>query len=157
MGEKVYRFRHQSIMKVFTDGALCHEYSIGGLAAVFFSEEDKFLDAVYCSCKLMTNNETEYKAVLLAINEAIRRKIRKIAVFSDSQILVNQLLGLASVKAQGLKIFHHKIMLLLPTFELVSFHHISRNENRIADAFANQAILNYRKRGKHEQAEWLIY
>ena len=140
--------QNQSAIKIFTDGAICQDKHICGLAAVLYNSDGRLLDVVYHACRLGTNNETEYRAVLLALNEAIKRKIKSIVIFTDSQILVHQITGMSSINAPGLKSLHYQLMLLLGAFDKVDFCHISREENQVADAFANQALLDW-KGGKY--------
>lgn len=140
----------KSWVNVFTDGAIRPAHQISGLAAVFFDETHLLLDAVYKTCPLLTNNETEYRAVLMALERARGHGIRRLRVYSDSQILVHQVNGLASVRSPGLKQLHHAVLMRLGNFKEVTFTHIPRRQNRIADAFANEAILLWQRREVHE-------
>ena len=143
---KIFVKYHERI-KIFTDGAINPDLGVCGLAAIFFDEQEKLLDAVYATCLDKTNNEAEYLAVILALKSAEHNKYRNIDIYTDSQILVHHATGLASVKAPGLKKLYHELIMNVRNFESVNFHHIPRCENQIADAFANQAILLWKRKG----------
>jgi len=144
-------FKTNSYKKVYTDGAINRELGISGLGAVFFNDNDRLIKAIYRACPLATNNEAEYKAVILALKYALNKRFYHLKVYSDSQIVVHQALGLASVKSLGLKYLHHELALLLASFNEIDFIHIPRWKNQIADAFANQAIHDYRQKEVHEK------
>jgi ribonuclease HI len=143
-------FSKRSEIQVFTDGANSPDFRVSGLAAVFFNEDDKLMDAVYSICQYTTNNEAEYLAVLLGMKYALQRKHLRINIFTDSLIIVQQALGTASVKSPGLKKCHHDLMMAVSCFDSVGFNHISREENRIADAFANKAISLWKRKVNYE-------
>ena len=144
------RFFNQSLIKIYTDGAMCPDVGVSGLAAVFFNGDDQLLDAVYSTCQYTTNNDAEYLAVLLALKTAFQKKFRKIIIYTDSQIVVQQALGLACVRSPGLKKLHHELMMVMTSFEYVDFQHVPRDENQIADAFANEAISLWKRRMNYE-------
>jgi ribonuclease HI len=87
-----------------------------------------------------TNNVAEYTALLAALTFAGQQGVRKLHLYSDSELLVRQLNGAYRVKAR------HLIPLFLQVVqlkrELDDFHleHIPREENREADRLANRAI-----------------
>jgi ribonuclease HI len=88
----------------------------------------------------MTCNEAEYAAVILAIESLSRLRILEVDIFSDSQVVVHQMSGLASVKAPALRQAQARLRALLVGFERVTFHHVPREQNRLADALANEAV-----------------
>jgi len=60
-------------------------------------------------------------------------------LYSDSQILVYQMQGLASARAPGLRLAQLRLRDALRGSPPVVFHHIPRSQNRLADALANEA------------------
>ena len=87
-----------------------------------------------------TNNVAEYAAAIAALSYARRQDVDELELFSDSQLLVRQLLGEYRVKAP------HLIPLFLQLLELrrqlseFRIRHIPREQNTEADRLANQAI-----------------
>jgi ribonuclease HI len=86
----------------------------------------------------VTNNIAEYTAVIKAIRAAIAMDIDKLVVFSDSQIIIKQLNGEYQVYDPRLKQLHNEVLMLLEWFEKVVFVYINRQQNKLADALANE-------------------
>ena len=87
-----------------------------------------------------TNNVAEYAALIQALEFALSKKMMSIEIRSDSQLLVRHLLGEYKVRAEGLKPYYEKCLQLLRRFELYEIKHIPREENRLADRIANEAL-----------------
>lgn len=93
----------------------------------------------------MTNNEAEYEAACMALGNLLkhvpRRVHRRVEVdlYTDSQVLVEQMLGTALTNAPGLRMAQSRLRKLVFQFARVTFHHIPREQNQLADALANEA------------------
>lgn len=126
---------------VYTDGAIRSERGVSGLAAIVQDETGKVLHWWSRRDGKMTCNEAEYAAAILAFESlcALRSHPREVRVFSDSQVLVEQMSGRAAARAPGLRQAQMRLRGLTLEFEKVSFHHIPREKNRLADALANEA------------------
>ena len=136
------------IIHAFTDGASRGNPGHGGIGVILknesgtvIKEEKKYLGKV-------TNNMAEYSALLAclqSINGLIAEKkgftCSKLIVHSDSELMVRQLNGVYKVKDRELKKFFGRVQDTLRTsrFEF-SIKHIPREENREADALANESI-----------------
>jgi len=92
-----------------------------------------------------TNNVAEYRALLLALEEAGRHAASSLTVYSDSELLVRQLRGEYKVKAPHLRPLHAEACSRLRAFPAVRILHVPREENRRADSLANLAIDQHRK------------
>ncbi len=86
-----------------------------------------------------TNNCAEYAALVRALEYALDRGFRQLEVYSDSQLLVRQILGEYRVKNQNLQTLHRKASELIRRFDQFAIHHIPREKNHDADALANKA------------------
>lgn len=89
-----------------------------------------------------TSRVAEYYAMKNGIERAIKRGLKSVRFVSDSLMVVNQLNGIFTVKNQDIMPIYHDIEKLLDSFESVSFTHVPRSDNLIADTEANQAIDN---------------
>lgn len=91
-----------------------------------------------------TNNVAEYSGVLKAleyINEHYAEKApHKIEVVADSQLIIRQLAGLYKIKNPTLKIIYQQIKDMEVELGEISYRHVLRAENFIADKLANQAL-----------------
>jgi ribonuclease HI len=92
-----------------------------------------------------TNNVAEYRALLLALEEASRHSVSSITVRSDSELLVRQLRGEYKVKAEHLRPLHAEACRRLRVFPSVHILHVPREQNRKADSLANLAIDQHKK------------
>ncbi len=88
----------------------------------------------------MTNNVAEYKALVLALQHAVRLGVQDAQVFTDSQLMARQLTGEYRVKSPLLKPFHEQAQALLGQVPAWRIHHIPREQNRRADQLANMAM-----------------
>ena len=67
-------------------------------------------------------------------------QIKEVEVYLDSLLVVNQMKGIFKVKNRDLWPIHDAIKGLLDKFEHVSFTHVPREFNKLADAAVNRAL-----------------
>lgn len=89
-----------------------------------------------------TARAAEYYAMRKGIERAIALNLKTARFISDSAMVVNQLNGLLKPKNQDIIPIFNSIEKLLDNFDSVSFTHVPREENQIADREANLAIDN---------------
>lgn len=87
-----------------------------------------------------TNNQAEYQAVKLGLQEALTMGVRKLHVYLDSLLVVNQMNGKYKVRNRDLWPIHAAIKDLVKQFEGVSFTHVPRELNKLADGAVNEAL-----------------
>ena len=87
-----------------------------------------------------TNNEAEYWALLLGLEEAKRLGGGSIRVFTDSELVERQVKGLYRVRNSNLKLLHEAVLRRLNEFSSHALLAIPREKNREADRLANQAV-----------------
>jgi ribonuclease HI len=61
---------------------------------------------------------------------------RRVEIVTDSDVVVRQMRGLSRVLSPRLKQLHRETSAATFRFEHVSFRHVPREENRLADALA---------------------
>lgn len=87
----------------------------------------------------VTNNQAEYRALIRGLEEARRRGLRTVRVFTDSELVARQVQGLYRVRDEGLKPLHSRVMELLGGFSSWEILHIPRELNKEADFLAKRA------------------
>jgi len=87
-----------------------------------------------------TNNVAEYYALIGALDYAQSHQISRLAVRSDSELLVRQMHGRYKVKSAGLRPLHERAQKLARGLAHFEIEHISREQNSEADALANLAL-----------------
>jgi ribonuclease HI len=92
------------------------------------------------SIGVATNNVAEYRALVAALEWARSHGHRELHVRSDSQLLVQQMLGNYRVKHPGLQPLHARARMLAHEIGRVTFEHVGRSLNEHADRLANTAM-----------------
>lgn len=87
-----------------------------------------------------TNNQAEYQSLRLGLEEALRMQAREVHVYMDSLLVVNQMLGIFKVRNRDLWPIHAAIKDLATKFKRVSFTHVPRELNKLADGAVNEAL-----------------
>ena len=87
-----------------------------------------------------TSRLAEYLAMRRGIERAIELGYQTAKFVSDSLMVVNQLNGVFHVKNRDIASVYQDIQQKLENFDAVSFKHVPRSENSIADFEANSAI-----------------
>ncbi len=93
---------------------------------------------------ITTNNQAEYQAVRKALEECIKIGGREVDFFIDSQLVVKQMNGEYKIKNRDLWPIHEKIRELADSIDKVTFTHVYREDNKLADAKVNE-VLDARK------------
>ncbi len=93
-----------------------------------------------------TSRMAEYYAMRKGVDRAIELGLKSVRFVSDSLMVVNQLNGIFTIKNQDIMPIYNDIQEKLINFEAVSFTHVPRSENHIADHEANVAIDNILKK-----------
>jgi ribonuclease HI len=88
----------------------------------------------------MSNNVAEYYGLIAALDYAQSHKIRALRVESDSELLVKQMRGQYKVKSADLQPLFERAKKMSQEFDLFRIDHVYREQNREADALANEAL-----------------
>ena len=89
-----------------------------------------------------TNNVAEYYALIAALDYAAAAGIKRLRVYSDSQLIVNQIKGIYKVKHPDLRPLHERAKKQAAGLEAFAIQYVPREQNRDADAAANAALDN---------------
>ncbi len=129
-----------SHLKVFTDGASRGNPGPAGIGVVICDQKGVPLWEEGEAVGKMTNNMAEYRALLKGIEKSLEFHPQKVDFYLDSQLVVNQMKGIYRVKNLNIRSLYEKCKELLQKIPDYQFHHVPREENRKADALANQGI-----------------
>ena len=91
----------------------------------------------------MTNNQAEYAALIQALESAKDLNTHPIRIFTDSQLVANQVNGLWKVKHEEIIPLNKKAKTLFSEYGDITIQHIRREKNSEADRLANLAIDEY--------------
>ena len=89
-----------------------------------------------------TSRVAEYYAMRRGVDRAVELGFKTVRFVSDSLMVVNQLNNIFQIKNRDIVSIYKDIEQKLESFDAVSFTHVPRSENVIADSEANRAIDN---------------
>lgn len=125
---------------VFCDGGARGNPGPAGCGVAISDENGNVIKKISEFIGRATNNQAEYHALLLGLDEASKMKPKKITCYLDSQLVVNQVTNRWKVKNKALKEYHQQVMLFVSGHPDTDFHYIPREKNTLADDLANEAM-----------------
>lgn len=88
-----------------------------------------------------TNNQAEYQALRLGLERALHDfNARQVHVYMDSMLVVNQMKNIFKIKNRDLWPVHNACVELAKKFQKVTFDHVPRELNKLADAEVNKVL-----------------
>jgi ribonuclease HI len=87
-----------------------------------------------------TNNVAEYTALVEGLRMAIELGVKKLAVSSDSELLVKQMKGEYRVKNEDLRPLYEEAKQLAAKLQVFTITHVRREQNKRADQLGNEAL-----------------
>src|SRR5271168_1837658 len=87
-----------------------------------------------------TNNVAEYYGLIAALDYAQAHGIRALHIESDSELLVKQMRGQYKVKSEELRPLFERAKKMSATFDSFGINYVYREQNKDADALANEAL-----------------
>lgn len=125
---------------LYFDGCSKGNPGLAGAGGVIYKDEKEILTYANYLGDNKTNNEAEYASLLMGIDEAIKLGIKKLYVYGDSQLVINQILGKYTINSQKLKDYYHNINKKITFFDKIVFTHVLRDKNKRADELSNMAL-----------------
>jgi ribonuclease HI len=125
---------------LYADGGARGNPGPAGSGAVLLDEQGRVIAELMRSLGHATNNVAEYTALIIGLEEALRRGIDELDVRMDSLLVVQQMNGRWKIKHPGLRPLALRAGELLARFPRRTIEHIPRELNTLADALVNRAI-----------------
>ncbi len=127
-------------LKLYADGGSRGNPGPSASGFVIFDEHDNIIhdEGVYLG--ITTNNQAEYTALKLALAKCHELGAQEVSVFMDSLLVVNQMKGIFKVRNKDLWPIHDNIATLAKEFKHISYQHVPRELNKLADAAVNRAL-----------------
>ena len=132
---------------IYTDGASKGNPGPAAVGVVICDKNGKILKEYTKEIGKATNNEAEYRAVILALKKIKllygkkRAKESEVEIRSDSQLLVSQLNGKYKILDEKIQKLFIEVWNLQTEFKKVVFKLIPRSENKLADRAANRTLF----------------
>lgn len=125
---------------VNVDGASRGNPGPSGIGYCIHDESGKIIEKKGEFIGFATARLAEYYAMRKGIERAIELGYKTVRFISDSLMVVNQLNGVFRPKNHDITTIYNDIIGKLDQFDAVSFTHVPRSQNMIADSEANAAI-----------------
>jgi ribonuclease HI len=129
-------------IKIYTDGGSRGNPGPSACSYVLVDMDGKVIESDGAYLGITTNNQAEYQAVLRALKNALVLGITIAHVYMDSLLVVNQMNGIYKVRNRDLWPIHEAIKEQVKLFDKVTFTHIPREMNKIADDQVNSILDN---------------
>ncbi len=125
---------------IYTDGGARGNPGPSGIGVVVYNEQKELVREYSDFLGIATNNQAEYKAVILALKKAQELGGEELRFYLDSELVVKQLRGEYKVKNQDLASLFLEVHNLSLNFKKISYTHVRRELNKEADRLANEAM-----------------
>ncbi len=126
--------------KLYTDGGSRNNPGDSACAFVICDLDDNVVEKSGYYMGIATNNQAEYYGMIKGLERCRDLGIDKISLYSDSQLVVNQMTGFYKVKNQELAPLHQQLTELADSFEKISFQYIPRALNTESDKEVNRIL-----------------
>lgn len=136
----VYAHMTHDSLVIYTDGGARGNPGPSGIGVAIFDKDKKLIATHKEFIGYATNNQAEYKAVILALEKASVLGAKNINFFLDSLLVVKQLRGEFRMKNEGLKPLQQQVFRLSNKFSSINYSYVPREQNKVADKLVNEAI-----------------
>ena len=127
-------------IKLFGDGGSRGNPGPSASGYVLMDMEDNIIFKTGVYLGITTNNQAEYQALKFGLEEAYKRGVQEVAVHMDSLLVINQMKGIFKVKNRDLWPIHESIKETAAKFKKVTYTHVPRELNKLADAEVNTTL-----------------
>lgn len=131
-----------------TDGASRGNPGQAAAGVVIASAEGETLATGKLYLGVLTNNQAEYRALILGLKTVAHYHPARVIVYMDSELVVKQMRGEYKVRDASLLDLWREARALAEALPAVSFTHVRRGMNAEADCLANEALDERRHAGR---------
>lgn len=130
---------------IHTDGGSRGNPGHSGCGVVIYDHTHTLIYQQSHYLGVKTNNEAEYIGLTYALNwlsqNYIGKSIDQVYIYMDSQLIIRQIQGLYKVKSVNLQPLFAKARNIIDQLPFpITFVHILRDKNKLADQLANLAM-----------------
>jgi ribonuclease HI len=126
---------------IYSDGGSRGNPGPSAAGFIIMDQYDHLLQEGGVYLGITTNNQAEYHGVRLGLEKALEMGMRTVDFRLDSLLVVNQMNNIYKIKNRELWPIHERIRELVVQFDRVTFSHVRREFNQLADGMVNK-ILN---------------
>lgn len=127
-------------IKLYADGGSRGNPGPSSSGFVLLDMNDSIIFKTGFYLGITTNNQAEYQALKLGLEQARKIGAREVSVFMDSLLVINQMKGIFKVKNRDLWPIHIAIREQAKQFKKIIYTHVPRELNKLADAEVNETL-----------------
>ena len=135
----------ENLITIFSDGGSRGNPGPSAAGYVALDESQQVIAQGGEYLGITTNNQAEYHGVRLGLEKAIELHYRRVDFKIDSMLVVNQMKGFYKIKNRELWPIHERIRELMKQFDKVTFNHVMREFNQLADGMVNKTLDEHKK------------
>jgi len=128
---------------IYADGASQGNPGPAAIGGTIKDDKGRTLASISQGIGRATNNQAEYRALIVALEKAISLGASETDVYSDSELIVRQINGNYRVRNALLKPLYQRVKQLQSQLDRFTITHIPRWQNTEADKMANAALRAY--------------
>lgn len=126
------------MIKIYIDGSSIGNPGKSGIGYLIYRDNEVIKkESTYLG--IQSNNFAEYMALIFSLIEAISLNEKDCFVFTDSQLLCEQINGNYKVKSQNIQPLFTLSKKLISKFDNFKIEHIGREYNKDADKLARES------------------
>jgi len=129
-----------SMLTVFSDGGSRGNPGPSAAGFVILNNREEVIAEGGEYLGITTSNQAEYHGVRIGLEKALELGATQLRFRIDSMLVVNQLNGIYNIKNRELWPIHERIRELMKRCERVSFSHVQREFNQLADGMVNKTL-----------------
>lgn len=148
IGKDVISTSGKNHLILYTDGGSRGNPGPSAAGFIVMTDREQVVHEGGMYLGVTTNNQAEYQAVMLGLEKALEMGAKVIEVRLDSLLVVNQMNGVYDIKNRELWPIHERIRMLIGKFDKVTFMHVRREFNQLADGMVNK-ILDARSKNTY--------
>ena len=128
------------MITAYTDGGARGNPGPAGYGVHILDADENTLAELVGPLGHATNNVAEYSGLIAALQWAVDHGHQRVRVRMDSELVIKQMRGEYKVRHATMQELHADAKRLIAKLERVTFEHVRREQNKVADGLSNQAM-----------------
>ncbi len=130
-----------SMFKMMIAGTARKNHGAAGIGVVVTDEHDNPVTEWNRYLGIATHNAADYEALAEALERALKKRMTKVVVYTESKLLLRQVTGQCRVQNKNLKAWMEKVEALAGRIKHFEISYIKQVSNKKARLLAEQAII----------------
>jgi len=125
---------------IHADGASLGNPGLAAIGATIKDEQGKLIASISRRIGRTTGNQAEYRALIAALEKAVKLGAEQVEVNLDSELVVKQISGQYRVRKAALAPLYYRVKQLQDSLCSFTITHIRRQQNTEAHNLAGMAL-----------------